>query len=176
MGLTKMFEVITNRLPDNLTEVAEKNNMSLQAGFITGSLCYTAGINYVYRQKMDGLKIVRKLPGGLAGGLVGLTLTGVGVGSAYCFSRLVEQPLGNKELDCSSCSLTRGAGVTAGFTGAGMLGVTSIYAHHFQPNMGPISLSVHSFNFHCRSAYGCLFLLIGGFTGLDLARKLNRDH
>ena len=141
-----------------------------------GSLSYMAGVFYVYQQKMDGLKIVRKLPRNAAGALIGLTLTGVGVGSAYCFSRLVEQPLQKKELECSTCSLTRGAGVTSGFTGAGMLGITLTHAYHFQPNVGPISLSLHSITFLSRSVYGCLFLLIGGFTGLALARKLNGVH
>ena len=141
-----------------------------------GSLCYMAGVFYVYRQKIDGLKIVRKLPRGLAGALVGLTLSGVAGGSAYSFHRLVQEPLDSGELQCSSCSLTRGAGVTSGFTGAGMLGVTSIYAYHFQPKMGPISLSVHSFRFLSSSVYGCLFLFIGGFTGLALARNLNVRH
>ena len=139
----------------------------------SGSLSYTAGIFYVYQQKMEGLTITRKLPRRLAGTLVGLTVSGVGIGSAYLFNKLVVKPLDSKELACSSCSLTRGAGVSSGFTGAGMLGVTSIYAYHFHPQMGPISLSVHSFNFLSKSVYGCLFLIMGGLTGLALARQLN---
>ena len=139
----------------------------------SGSLSYMAGIFYVYQQKMEGLTITRKLPRRLAGTLVGLTVSGVGIGSAYLFNKLVVKPLDSKELACSSCSLTRGAGVSSGFTGAGMLGVTSIYAYHFHPQMGPISLSVHSFNFLSKSVYGCLFLLMGGLTGLALARQLN---
>lgn len=130
----------------------------------------------MYGQKKDGIQIVRKLPRNVAGALVGLTLAAVGGGSAYCFRSLVEQPLNKKEITCSSCSLTRGAAVSTPFTGAGMLGVTSIYAYHFQPTLGPIGLSVHSFKFLSNSVYGCLFLFMGGFTGLALARKLNVHH
>ena len=35
-----MFEAITSRLPENLTEELEGNQMSLQTGFITGKFYF----------------------------------------------------------------------------------------------------------------------------------------
>ena len=135
-----------------------------------------SGVVYVYQQKVNGLKILQRMPSKMAGGLVGLTLATVAAGSTLTFHELVQRPVEEKQLDCSSCALTRGAGSTAAFTGAGMLTVTSIYAHHFQPKTGLANLLLHSLNFHRGGVNGFLFMFIGGFTGLALARKLNVQH
>ena len=140
---------------------------------ISASLSYVAGIFYAYTRQKEGHSPVRRLPGGASGALISLAVTGVAIGTSVTFNLLVEEPIKEKSLDCASCALTRGAGTSAGFSGLGMMAITTVHAYRFERGNAP-KLVLHAFNNLSKNLYGCLFLFLGGFVGMAIASDLNK--
>ena len=148
------------------------NNNNTNCVNISASSSYIAGVFYVYSKKNDAQKVINKLPIRTAGTIIGSIVMTIGLGTYISYNHFVETPLREQALVCESCSLTRGAGIGAVFTGIGMLSVSSVHAYQYVPDKRFLKLTRHSLNSLTGSVYGCVLLLIGSFCGMAITNKL----
>jgi len=128
-------------------------------------------VSITYTHKEAGVKQLLKKSKAV-GPILLLTLAGVSAGAAVAMDHLVMRPVKAKELMCESCSMTRGAGVTAGFTSLGMLAITTIYSYHFVPEPSATKTLIHSFNVLRGGAFAYTIIFISGLVGLAVAKKV----